>query len=160
MTEQPAVDAEAPSTAYGALLPAKDRDSRPFWAALRAGHLLLQRCAECATLRFPPRCVCNACGSWDTTWDECGGTGTVFAWSVVHHPLTVAYSAAVPYHLLAVRLTEQDDVILPGALVGGTRGLVTGAPVRAGFHTVGPELTLLVWRLAGPVGLVTGERPT
>ena len=39
----------------------------PFFAAAREGRLVVQRCAGCAALRFPPREICSACLATEAT---------------------------------------------------------------------------------------------
>lgn len=44
-----------------------------------AGRLLLQRCAECATVQYPPRDACRACLGDDLQWTEVESGGEVLA---------------------------------------------------------------------------------
>jgi uncharacterized OB-fold protein len=127
-----------------------DRDSQPWWNALARGELLLQRCDRCAAWRWPPRAVCNRCGSFDVGWQRASGRGSVATWIVNHHAF--ANGAPSPYVVLMVRLDEQDDLLLPGAYAGpvdGT-GLVLDAPVEVELvpATNQEPVTLLRWRLA------------
>lgn len=138
---------------YGLVQPRPDRDSAPFWEALRQRRLAVQRCDGCGAYRFPARCICNRCGSWATQWTDSAGTGEIVSYAVVHHPLTADFAPTVPYHLLAVRLDEQEDLIVPGGLAAGLESYVSiGVRVRADFADVAPGLTLLKWRLdpSGP----------
>ena len=50
-------------------------DDAFFWDAAAEDLLLVQRCAECGTLRHPPAPMCGHCGSlsWDT--QESAGRG-------------------------------------------------------------------------------------
>ena len=43
-------------------------DDRYFWDGVAEHRLLIQRCAQCGTLRHPPSPMCGSCGSleWDT----------------------------------------------------------------------------------------------
>ena len=62
------------------------RDDEFFWDAAAEGRLVIQRCADCATLRHPPAPMCGACGSlrWDT--QESSGRGRVVSWITSLHP--------------------------------------------------------------------------
>ena len=42
-----------PQAPYALPLPAVHPDNAPYWAALREHELRLQRCEDCAVLRFP-----------------------------------------------------------------------------------------------------------
>ena len=66
--------------------PSADKDDEYFWDGVARGELLIQRCAECQTLRHPPVPMCGDCHSvaWDTV--AAAGTGSVHSWIVSHHP--------------------------------------------------------------------------
>jgi uncharacterized OB-fold protein len=130
-----------------------DRDARPWWEALDRGELVLQRCDECDAWRWPPRAICNRCGSFDARWEQVSRRGTVASWIVNHHAFDPAKPS--PYVVVMVRLAEQDDLLLPGAYAGPADGadLAVGAPVLAELEHVeatenGEPATLLRWRLA------------
>jgi uncharacterized OB-fold protein len=62
------------------------RDDQFFWDAAAEGRLVIQRCADCGTLRHPPAPMCGACGSlrWDT--QESSGRGRIVSWISSLHP--------------------------------------------------------------------------
>ncbi len=66
--------------------PVPNQDDAFFWDGARQGKLLLQRCAECGTVRHPPAPMCGTCGSLATDALECSGRGTVHSWILSHHP--------------------------------------------------------------------------
>jgi hypothetical protein len=68
------------------LAPTTTPDTRFFWEALKDERLLIQRCAECRTLRHPPRPMCPSCNSlaWDTI--AASGRGTVHSFVMPRHP--------------------------------------------------------------------------
>jgi uncharacterized protein len=114
-------------------LPVADRDSAPWWAGLAEHELRLQRCHDCATLRWPPRALCNRCGSLDWSWVAASGRATVASWIVNHHSFSDAFAA--PYAVVLARLDEQDDILVPGAYGGAPdgRGLRVDQRVVAAF---------------------------
>lgn len=61
-------------------------DDEYFWDGVRAGHLLLRKCAKCSQLQHPPTPMCPNCGSLEWTTQEAAGTGTVYSWIVSKHP--------------------------------------------------------------------------
>lgn len=124
-------------------LPHPDRDSAPWWEALARHELVFQRCARCRAWRFPPRAVCNRCGSFDFGWEAASGDGTVASWVVNHHAFSDDFTT--PYVVLTVRLAEQDDLLVIGSYRGDPDGVTTGMPVRAIFDDVAEGATLLAW---------------
>jgi uncharacterized OB-fold protein len=127
-------------------IPHPDRDSQPWWDALARHELRFQRCAACGAWRWPPRAICNRCGSFDAEWEAVSGRGTVAGWVVNHH----AFSSELPspYAVMLVRLEEQDDCKLVGSFRGHLDALRAGLPVRAVFDDVAEGVTLLAWEPA------------
>lgn len=66
--------------------PGVDPTSEGFWRAAGEGRLELQRCAGCASHRFPPAPICHVCGSDDSTWEALPGTGTIYTFTWVPDP--------------------------------------------------------------------------
>lgn len=132
--------------------PVINRDNAGFWEGVAAHRLLIQRCGDCATLRFPWLPGCNACGSraWDTV--EASGSGTVFSYVVMHHPPFPAFTlpehaadAAGPYAVGLIELAE--GVRMVSNVVGVPYDKVRiGMPVRLEFLRVDAELELPVFR--------------
>ncbi|GCD44290.1 DNA-binding protein [Streptomyces paromomycinus] len=134
--------------------PVVNRDNAGFWDGVARHELLIQRCTDCATLRFPWLPGCNSCGGegWDTV--AATGSGTVFSYVVMHHPPFPAFDP--PYAVGLIELAEGVRVV--AGLVGMPPGKVRiGMPVRLEFRTVDEDLVLPVFsggREAGtwPVG--------
>jgi len=130
--------------------PAVERDSAPWWAALARHELVLQRCAACATWRWPPREMCNRCGALSWAWEPASGWGTIASWIVNRHSFSDAFAS--PYVVVAVRVAEQDDIVMFGSWAGAADGsdLHAGLAVVAGFDDVSvaegdDPLALLRW---------------
>gem|GEM_PF-5568807 len=67
--------------------PHADSFTQPFWTAALDGKLTVQECLSCGTKLLPaaPRCpICQADG-FKTT--ELPGTGTIYSYIIVRHPL-------------------------------------------------------------------------
>ncbi|MEU8135325.1 bifunctional MaoC family dehydratase N-terminal/OB-fold nucleic acid binding domain-containing protein [Streptodolium elevatio] len=81
-----------------------NRDNQAFWDGIDEGKLLIQRCANCQTLRLPFGPGCNKCASleWDTI--EAAGGGTIYSHVTMHYPKFAAFD--MPY---AVALVELDE---------------------------------------------------
>ncbi|WLW53782.1 bifunctional MaoC family dehydratase N-terminal/OB-fold nucleic acid binding domain-containing protein [Streptomyces sp. YU58] len=125
--------------------PVVNRDNAGFWDGVRQHRLLIQRCADCATLRFPWLPGCASCGSpdWDTV--EATGEGTVYSYVVMHHPPFPAFDP--PYAVALIELTEGVRMI--SNVVGIPHDQVrVGRPVRLEFQRYDEELVLPVFRAA------------
>ncbi|HEU5158830.1 MAG TPA: OB-fold domain-containing protein [Streptosporangiaceae bacterium] len=134
--------------------PAEDRDSAPWWEAVRRHELLVQRCAGCGMLRFPARVVCNRCRSRDADWVPARGTGRVVSWIVNHQPFLPGMSADEPFAVLLVRLDDGADagadIHMYGNLVGADPSTITpGMAVEAVFVDIDDNFTLVQWRPKG-----------
>ncbi len=130
--------------------PVINRDNAGFWDGVARHELLIQRCTDCATLRFPWLPGCNSCGGegWDTV--AAAGSGTVFSYVVMHHPPFPAFDP--PY---VVGLVELEEGVRVVAGLAGLRPeeVRIGMPVRLDFRTVDEDLVLPVFSgLPGPVG--------
>ncbi|MET9536381.1 bifunctional MaoC family dehydratase N-terminal/OB-fold nucleic acid binding domain-containing protein [Streptomyces sp. NPDC006553] len=126
--------------------PVVNRDNAGFWEGVAAHRLLIQRCGDCAALRFPWLPGCADCGSpeWDTV--EASGAGTVYSYVVMHHPSFPAFDP--PYAVGLVELAEGVRMI--SNVVGVPYDKVRiGMPVRLEFLRVDEELELPVFRAGG-----------
>ena len=128
------------------LLPTPDRDSQAWWDALARHEFVLQRCTRCEAWRWPPREICNRCGSFESTWTPVSGLGTLTSWVVNKQAFLPGFE--VPYVVVNVRLEEQEDCKLIGSFRGPIEALRGGLPVRAKFEDVREGTTLLSWEPA------------
>lgn len=73
-------------SAAGQALPAPppviNVETRAFWDATSQGKLLLPRCNACATVIWYPRAFCPECSSFDLTWFEASGRGSIYSYTV------------------------------------------------------------------------------
>jgi uncharacterized OB-fold protein len=89
--------------------------------------------------------LCSHCRSWDFEWAELDGSGTVYSWVVVVHPVTEGLSTEVPYIIALVEVAP--GVRMPARLVGCDPAAVTaGLPVAAEFDAISSDVTLPVFR--------------
>ena len=98
--------------------PVPDEDSAEYWAALREHRILLQRCTSCAETRFPRMPGCPQCGAAGYQDVEVSGTGKVYSWIVIRHPLGGLTPAQLPRTIATVELDEGCRVL--GRLLDST----------------------------------------
>lgn len=106
------------------------QDNEFWFQAAREGRLLIQRCADCQTLRHPPGPACPACRSFG--WDSVESTrqGTLHSYTVIHHPPDPAFD-----YPLAVGLVDLDEGTRLVADIDGIDHdeLEIGMPLEVGF---------------------------
>jgi uncharacterized OB-fold protein len=111
------------------LVIASNSDTVYYHNMLKAGHMVLQRCAACRRCRIPIAPVCPFCHS--TEFDRIGsrGTGTVVSWVRYHHSYLPEFEPLVPYVVLCVELAEGPRMF--GRLADATAEPRVGMPVSA-----------------------------
>lgn len=84
--------------------PPMGHDNAWWWEMASEGKLGIQRCADCQTLRHPPRPMCGECHSmqWDAI--ESSGKGTISSYTVLRHPQFPGYE--YPLVIVLVELEE------------------------------------------------------
>ena len=105
-----------------------------FFALVREGRLVVQRCAACGALTVPPSCE-------GIRWDRAtlGGDGEIASYTVIRVP-PAQHALEAPYVIAVVRMAEGVSLLgrLTGVPVDGAR---VGMPVRfagAAANAVGP----------------------
>jgi uncharacterized OB-fold protein len=88
------------------ILPVETELTAPYWAAARKGTVLLQRCHACGRVWHPPAPVCPGCRGSGWEWFAAAGTGRVLSYTRVTHAVHAQVSAALPYVLMLVELSE------------------------------------------------------
>ena len=86
--------------------------TQPFWDAAKENRLVCARCTGCGTFRLPPGPFCRVCQQREVEWVELPGTGTVYSFTIVRHPLAKMLQPAVPY---AAGIIELDGTQGAGA---------------------------------------------
>ena len=117
----------------------------PYFAAARAGRLVVQRCTGCGALRFPPRELCSACLATEAAWQEVSGRGEIFSYYVMHQIYHPGFAAEVPYAVVVVEL-EEGARLVSNMLECPPAELRIGMPVEVAFDDVTPEVTLPKFR--------------
>jgi uncharacterized protein len=81
-----------------------DDSTQPFWDAAANDQLVAPKCTSCGTFRLPPAPFCWVCQHRDVEWVQLPGTGTIYSFIVVRHPLHPDMAACCPYVSGAVEL--------------------------------------------------------
>jgi len=84
--------------------PYADEHTQPFWDAALEGRLIASKCTTCGTFLLPPQPRCFTCQGTSFEWEDLPGTGTVYSFTVVRHPLAPQLRDAVPYVSAVIEL--------------------------------------------------------
>jgi uncharacterized OB-fold protein len=112
------------------------RDDDFFWAGVKEGRLLLQKCSACGALRQPPGPMCSKCQSLEWHAHEACGHGAVYTWIVSKHPTE---PDANPRIVALIELEEGVRMVsnLQGIESGDIR---SGLPVELFFAEVNGQV--------------------
>ncbi|MDB5425923.1 MAG: hypothetical protein JWQ29_3339 [Phenylobacterium sp.] len=77
--------------------PYADASSQPFWDAALEGRLVGAKCSKCGTVQLQKPPYCYVCQSPEFSWETLPGTGTIYTFTVVRHPLRPQLAEVVPY---------------------------------------------------------------
>lgn len=131
----------------GLILPVADPDSKSFWEGCHRHELLVQKCGECGTFRYPPRSGCHECGSLKSEWVKIKGKGEVFSYTIVPFASHPALEDKVPYNIAIVSLPEAGGVHMVSNLVDcANQNIRIGMPVEVVFEKIQEEITLPLFR--------------
>ncbi|MBI3456218.1 MAG: Zn-ribbon domain-containing OB-fold protein [Candidatus Rokubacteria bacterium] len=78
---------------------------KEFFDGVRAGQLVVQRCAACGELAVPPRVLCSACHGREWERVSLRGEGEVVSFTVIRVP-PGRFAGQAPYAIAVVRLPE------------------------------------------------------
>jgi uncharacterized protein len=118
----------------------------PYWAAARKSLLVIQECANCGYLRWPPTPVCPECQSENAQWAETSATGELWSYATYHRALDRAFQADVPYTVGLIQLDSGPRMV--GTVLAKEEELGIGKRVRGVFDAVTPDVTIVRWELA------------
>ncbi len=130
-------------------LPVPDQWTKPFWDAAKYGRLELQRCQDCGHFQHPPYPTCLNCMTINLKFEPVGGSGTIYAYTFMHHTGDKRFASAVPYASIVVELDEAPGALMAGNLLGvpHTEAKV-GRRVEVVFESLNDDITLPQFKLA------------
>jgi uncharacterized OB-fold protein len=131
-----------------------DERTEPFWAAAREGRVSVPRCTNCGTVVLPPKPYCFNCLSQSFAWEDLAGTGTIYTFTIVRHPLHPGLKDVVPY---VSGIIELDGTQGAGARLMGNifdcvpEDVRIGDPVQVVFEPLGDDYAMMRFRHLGAV---------
>jgi uncharacterized OB-fold protein len=126
---------------YKKPIPAVTPEMKPFFDAAKRHQLVVQRCAQCGTYRFPAREICSNCLSRAAEWVAVSGEGEVFSYNVMHQVYHPGFADEVPYAVVVIKLKEGAK--MTSNLVGvKPHDIKIGMPVKVVFEDITDEVTL------------------
>jgi hypothetical protein len=123
-------------------LPQPTPETQPFWDAVKAHELHLQRCKTCERPYFPPRPFCPRpdCASGDVEWFKASGRASLFSY-VIHHRSIPGFEA--PYAIAVVELDEGPRLMTNIVGIEQTpEALVLDMPLQVDFDEVTEDVTV------------------
>ena len=131
------------------VIPVPDALSKPFWDAVNEKRLVLQYCAACSKLQYPPQQTCQVCGSAEKlAWQEVSGRGHIATYIVIEDGRLNRRMPDQPYNLALITLDEDPTVNfysnLPGTL---PYEVPVGAAVAVTFEEVAPGQLIHEWQV-------------
>jgi uncharacterized OB-fold protein len=126
---------------YKKPIPAVTPEMKPFFDAAKRRQLVVQRCTQCGTYRFPAREICSNCLSRAAEWVPVSGEGEVFSYNIMHQVYHPGFADEVPYAVVVIKLKEGAK--MNSNLVGvEPHDIKIGMPVRVVFEDISEEVTL------------------
>ncbi|HKT73704.1 MAG TPA: OB-fold domain-containing protein [Steroidobacteraceae bacterium] len=118
----------------------------PFWQAARKRRFIMQRCAGCGELRWPPKPLCPAClrPAALEDWQDIARTGQIWSFCVYHRAFHPSFADRIPYNVAYIKLDAGPMFI---SNVVDTNELAIGRAVEARFDDVTPDVTLIRFQL-------------
>lgn len=105
----------------------------PYWEATQRDVLLVPRCRACGKSFWYPRAFCPICHSEDLAWEEAGGGGTIYSFTVAQRGQG-PWAEVAPYVVAYVELDEGPRMLTnivdcdPSSLAIGQRVTLTLDP--------------------------------
>ena len=130
------------------MIPVPNDLSKPFWDAVNEKRLVVQDCAECGALQYPPKPACMDCGSDKLGWKETSGRGRIATYMVSQDTRLQRRVPDQPFNIALISLDDDPRINfysnLPGVPV---KEVPIGAEVEVIFEEVAPGQLIHEWRL-------------
>jgi uncharacterized protein len=121
--------------------PGVNRDNQNLFDGYRAHELRIPRCSGCDRVFFPPSPRCADCGSFDIGHVVVPGRGTLYSFTVVHHPQVPGFRYPLVVGLAELEVGDGRTVRFLADLAGVTPDQVAvGMPVQVDWLDSHPAL--------------------
>lgn len=91
--------------------PSRSRAALGLAAAAAEGRFMLQACADCGALQYPPRDACSACLCVDLRWKDVSPLGRLIAETTVRTSTNVYFRERAPWRVGTVRLEAGPSIM-------------------------------------------------
>jgi uncharacterized OB-fold protein len=126
-------------------IPSVTPEMTEFFEGARQGQLMLQKCAGCGELRFPPHEICTNCLGTRAGWVAVSGRGEVYSFNIMHQVYHPGFATEVPYAVVVVKLDE--GVKFVSNLIGVKPAEIKcGMPVEVTFEKLSDQVMLPKFR--------------
>ena len=126
-------------------IPSITPDMVTFFEGAKRGQLMVQKCAACGELRFPPHEICTNCLGTQAGWVPVSGLGEVYSFNIMHQVYHPGFATEVPYAVVVVKLEE--GVKFVSNLIGvKPDGIRVGMPVEVTFEKMSDDVWLPKFR--------------
>jgi uncharacterized protein len=125
--------------------PYADETTQPFWDAALEGRLLGSRCTTCGTFVMPPQPYCFNDQNDTFEWVELPGTGSIYSFTVVRHPLAPHLAEVVPYVSAVIEIDGTQGAgarMLANVIDCDPETVQIGDKVRVVFETVSDTMAV------------------
>jgi uncharacterized protein len=131
----------------GLPLPITDEiDTKEWWEHCKLHELVVQRCIECGTFRYPPVTVCYNCQSFNYGWHKVSGKGKVYSYIINYHATHPALKTRVPYNVISVELVDAGNVCMIGNLIDcPDEEIRIGMDVQVCWEEITDSITIPQW---------------
>ncbi len=111
--------------------------TEPFWAAAAEHRLVVPRCTNCGTFRFPPAAFCWTCRHQDVDWVEHDGDAELYSFTVMRHAVIPTVADALPIVIGVVELPATNGCRLIANVIGCAPEAVSiGMPLALDWYDV------------------------
>lgn len=134
--------------------PGINKVNQALFDGYRAHELRVPRCSSCGRLFFPPLPRCSACGSFDIGYAVATGRGTLYSYTVVHHPQVPGFRYPLVTALVELEPMDGQTVRFVADMVGVSPADVEiGMPVELEWLDSHPALVEGATDSRGPISL-------
>lgn len=121
---------------------------REYWEAAKRHELVVQVCTVCGASKWPPEEICSQCHSFERSWADASGKGSIYSWTRAWHPVHPALAEHGPYLVVVVQLDDFPVLHIGNLLGDPMANIAAGMPVEAVFEDHPGGHTLVQWRLS------------